>query len=199
MVYAICYFLAFIPLLIMLGCIRVKNKKQLKAKGKYILACNHMSNWDSVAILFKRCKKMKFLAKKELMDKPFKKWLLGKLGGIPIDRDKPELSSLKAVFRELKADKPVCIFPSGTRMPTPQMQYEDVKDGIALFAVKAQAPVVPAMFVKKVKPFRRNTLIIGEPISPEGYTTDKVSMDMFAKKVCDAMNKLLEDNVGSKK
>ena len=200
MIYFICYILAFIPLGIIIGIfVKVKNKKLLKKNAKFILACNHMSNWDAVVVLYKRFKPMKFLAKKELLNSPFKRWFLRRLGAIPIDREHPEISSIKEVLRQLKNDKPVCIFPAGTRTTEPQMSYESIKDGIALFAIKAQADVVPAMFIRKNKPFHRNVLLIGDPISPENYTTDKVSLEMFAHRVCERMNKLLEDYNASKK
>ena len=200
MIYLLSYILAFIPLGLIIGIfVKVKNKKRLKKNGKFILACNHLSNWDAVTVLYKRFKPMKFLAKKELMNTPFKRWFLRGLGAIPIDRENPEISSIKEVLRQLKNNKPVCIFPSGTRMNDPHMSYDSVKDGIALFAVKAQADVVPAMFIKKNRAFHRNVLLIGEPISPANYTTDKVSLEVFAHVVCDAMNKLLEDYYAEKK
>lgn len=199
MIYFICYVLAFIPLLIMFMCLKVVGRKRLRKKGPYIIVSNHMSNWDPVVIMFHRTRKTKFLAKKELMSKPFSKWFLGKLGGIPVNREKPEMSSIRMVFDELKAGRSVVIFPAGTRTKQPEMDSTCVKEGVSLFAIRSQVPVLPIMFAKKNRPFKRNKLIVGEPISPKGYSLSKESMEEFGDLICSKMNELLENNNGEKK
>lgn len=193
MIYCICYILAFIPLLLMFGWVKVIGKNKITKNNKYIIACNHMSSWDPIVLMFKRTLKIKFLAKKELANTRFNAWFMRQMGGIAIDRQNPELTSIKTVLRVLKDNKPVCIFPTGTRKTTPKVNYEDIKDGVALFSIKAQAPVVPAMYVNKLKPFKRNVLLIGDPISYEGFTTQKESIELYSHLICDKMNKLLED------
>ena len=180
-------------------CLKVVGRKRLRKKGPFIIVSNHMSNWDPIVIMLHRTRKTKFLAKKELMEKPFSKWFLRQLGGIPVNREKPEMSSIRMVFDELKAGRSVVIFPAGTRTQQPDMDPTCVKDGVSLFAIRSQVPVLPIMFTKKNKPFRRNKLIVGEPISPEGYSLSKESMEEFGNLICNKMNELLEKKDGEKK
>ena len=103
------------------------------------------------------------------------------------------------VFDELKAGRSVVIFPAGTRTKQPEMDPTCVKEGVSLFAIRSQVPVLPIMFAKKNRPFKCNKLIVGEPISPEGYSLSKESMEEFGDLICSKMNELLENNNGEKK
>ena len=60
-------------------------------------------------------KKINFMAKKEWFKGKFKNWLFRSLGAIPVDREKPDFASIKACLKVLKDDKPLVVFPEGTR------------------------------------------------------------------------------------
>ena len=84
-------------------------------------------------------------------------------------------------------------FPQGTRAKTPYIEGDSAKEGVAMFAIRTNTPVVPMMYNKKIKPFRRVKLYIGEPIYPdESRKKDKEYISEFANLIVEKMNKLLE-------
>ena len=98
MLYYIVIAIILLPLSILLPIKKVgkKNLKELKGKH-YIISCNHMSNWDPVMMDVKFNRKHRFLAKKELFKNKFAGACLKSFGAIPVDRSKPDPSSIKEV------------------------------------------------------------------------------------------------------
>lgn len=157
--------------------IKIIGKKNIP-KGKAVLICNHHSNSDPVILATAIFRHQYFLAKKELFSKKFNACFFRKLGVIPIDRGSVDLKAIRACLNVLKEDKLLTIFPEGTRNKTEEALLE-IKNGAGMIAVKANAPIVPMWIEKKAKAFRRNKLIIGEPISMEAYAGLKLSNEIL--------------------
>lgn len=188
------FVLAFIPCLILFPIKKVgkKNLKELKGKN-YIISCNHMSNNDAPMLDIRFCRKHYFLAKKELFNGKIKSAFIKSLGGVKVDRQKVEPSSIKEVLRLIGKNKHICIFPQGTRTKTPYIEDGSAKEGVAMFSIRTNTPVVPMMYNKKIKPFRRVKLYIGKPIYPdETRKGDKTYLAEFADLIVSKMNALLE-------
>ena len=194
MLYYIIIAIILLPLSILVPIKKVgkKNLKELKGKH-YIISCNHMSNWDPVMMDVKFNRKHRFLAKKELFKKKFSGACLKSFGAIPVDRSKPDPSSIKEILRHLNKKHHVCIFPQGTRAKQPKIEDGSAKEGVAMFSIRTGTPVVPMMFTKKLKMFRRSKLLIGKPLYPdETRKKDKEYLSEFANLITESMNKLLE-------
>lgn len=194
MLYYIIIAIILLPLTILVPVKKVgkKNLKQLKGKH-YIISCNHMSNWDPVMLDVRFNRKHRFLAKKELFENKFLSGCMKSFGAIPVDRTKPDPSSIKEVLRHLNKKHHVCIFPQGTRAKNPQIEEGGAKEGVAMFSIRTGTPVVPMMFTRKIKMFRRTKLLIGEPIYPdETRKKDKEYLTEFANLIVEKMNNLLE-------
>ena len=152
-----------------------------------------MSNLDPVMMDITFKKKYRFLAKKEL----FKNKLLGaslkSFGAVPVDRSQADTKAIKEILRLLNKKKNVCIFPQGTRCKTPRVEEGSAKEGVAMFAIRTNTPIVPMMYDKKIKPFRLTRLYIGEPIYPdETRKKDKEYLGEFANLIVEKMNALIE-------
>lgn len=133
-------------------------------KGKAIVLCNHYSMADVVVIADRIfAKGMHMLAKEELFKNRIVAWFLKKCGGIPINREGIDIKALKEVIGLLQKDKKVVIFPEGTRNKSGSEQMLPLKHGSAMFAIKTKSPVVPMLFYRKPRLFRKNYLIIGKP------------------------------------
>ncbi len=168
-----------------------KNMKELKGKN-YILACNHMSNLDAVILDIKFFKKFRYLAKKELFEKKFNSLILRSYGAVSVDRKQADPKAIKEIFRLISKDKKIAIFPQGTRAKTVHIEEGSAKEGVAMFAIRTNTPVVPMMYDKKLKAFRRTKLIIGKPIYPdETRKKDKEYLTEFANLIVTEMNSLL--------
>lgn len=194
MFFWICFILAFIPLVLIFPIKKIgkKSLKQLKGKN-YIISCNHTSNLDPVMLDITFKKKLRFLAKKELFVKKFPSAVLKSYGGIPVDRQKADLTAIKETMRLINNKKIVCIFPQGTRSKTIKIEESSAKEGVAMFSIRTNTPVVPMMFSSKIKAFRKTKLYIGEPIYPDvNRQKEKEYVAEFANLIIDKMNSLLE-------
>lgn len=194
MLYYIIIAIILLPLTIFVPVKKIgkKNLKELKGKH-YIISCNHMSNWDPIMLDVRFNRKHRFLAKKELFENKFLGGCMKSFGAIPVDRTKPDPSSIKEILRHLNKKHHVCIFPQGTRAKQPMIEDGSAKEGVAMFAIRTGTPVVPMMFTKKIKAFRRTKLLIGKPIYPdETRKKDKEYLTEFANLIIESMNNLLQ-------
>ena len=194
MIFWICFIIIFLPMVIFFPIKKVgkKNLKELNGKN-YIVSCNHMSNYDAVMLDIRFGKRFRYLAKKELFKKKFNNWFMRQLGAIPVDRQNVDPSSIKEVLRLIQKGKKVAIFPQGTRKSTPQIEDGSAKEGVAMFSIRTGTPVVPMMFTRKIKAFRRVKLLIGKPIYPdETRKKDKEYLSEYANLIVAKMNELLE-------
>ena len=76
---------------------------------------------------------------------------------------------------------------------------QELKGGAGVFAVKTKSPVVPVMFYKKAKIFRRTYLIVGEPFELSEYYDKKLTKEdyeeideIIRKKMLETREKLKE-------
>jgi len=172
---------------------RVKgiNKHNVPKEGGVILCANHSSNHDIVALALACPRNLRFLAKKELWDSKAGNWFFNGMGGIPVDRANPGMESFRRSLDVLKNGDALAMYLQGGRRQ--EIDTEDFKSGVALFAVKAKVPVVPVHITIGYKAFKRVTVTFGEPISFEEYYGTKVrseQLDEIAQRVIDAIAKL---------
>lgn len=143
-----------------------------EAKSGYIIASNHVSNYDPpmVGIVFKG--KYTFMAKDELFHvNPIFTWLIKKLGAFPVKRGAKDTSSIDTALESLKQGRVFVIFPEGTRSKTGELGK--AKSGVSLVAARAKVPVVPVFVAYGKKKFRRNVLVsVGKTIPAESFDID---------------------------
>jgi len=174
------------------GILKVYQKENLPKDKGYIIACTHTGwvdiLWLGIAIL---PTKIHYMAKKELFQSAFLKWLMESLNAFPVDRKNPGPSSIKIPTRLIKEGKIVGIFPSGTRTS------EDVplKRGAVTIANYANASIVPAAYVgpnnfKELFRWKRPKIIFGEPICLNKSLSKKEALDVMAQELNDAMKDL---------
>ncbi len=193
MLYKILYILCYLPIKLLFP-VKIIGKKNL-IKGKAILCCNHQSNIDTIPIYYAGKTKVYALCKKELCNTKFKSWFLKKLRAIPVNREKPEISAIKKCMEVLNKNYNLLIFPQGTRMKTEEAV--GIKEGVAMFALKTKAPVIPMVYLKKNRVFRRNKLVIGQPITFD-LAYNKENMQVVINTLVEKMNNLLVENGGKK-
>lgn len=149
---------------------RVIGAENLITEGPVLIASNHQSFLDPplVGNLYKD--EMIFLARKTLFVGYFK-WLYPRLNAIPVDQDRPDMSSLKTIIRKLKEGHRVLVFPEGAR--TLDGHIGEAAPGIGLIAVKSGAVIQPVRIsgAREALPrgsarikFARITVTVGEPI-----------------------------------
>lgn len=153
---------------------RVIGQEKMNIPGAALIACNHVSFLDPPFVGQAFDGAIHYFARKTLFDHPVAGWILREWQSIPIDRDKPDASSLKATIRFLKAGEKVLIFPEGTRSPDNTLQPAEA--GVGLFIAKSRAPVLPVRvfgtheaYPRGAKTLRpaRITLVVGDLWHPD--------------------------------
>lgn len=155
---------------------KIYGMQNIPENGKCIVCSNHQSNNDVVVLgmtLYKR--KPVFMAKSELFKNRFIGWLLSKFEPIPVDRKNPGTKPFKKVLESLKQERLFAIFIQGTRKK--EILYDDAKNGVALFAVKSEAPIIPIHIKSTFKIFSKIEIFIGEPILFKEYFGKKIKTE----------------------
>lgn len=161
-------------------------------EGKAILCSNHFSLLDCGYVSIPYNKDIKFLAKKEIFKNKLFGALVKSFGAFPIDREKPELTTIMAVIKWLKDGHKLAIFPEGTRNKSGTNKLQEIKDGTMVFSLKARAPIVPIMIYKKARFLRKNYMIIGKPFELDEFYGKKLT-DEDVKRTNDILREKLEE------
>ena len=144
-----------------------------------VYAVNHISALDIPVLYHALPFQFRIMAKKELFRYPFLGWHLRRSGQIPIEREnaRSSLRSLIEASRTVQGGMPLLVFPEGGRSATGEVK--PFLGGAFYVAIKGGVPVVPMAIVGSfeaapmnsfvIKP-RSITLVVGEPISSEGFT-----------------------------
>lgn len=154
----------------------VIGQENIPSEGNLMIAANHKSNLDPIFIgAAIRKREMAPIGKKELFEiKPIG-YILKKLNGIPINREKPDVSTIKNILRAIKEGYAVGIFPEGTRIKEPG--FGKAKAGLSVFAIKSKSVVLPVSIISNYKLFNKVTIYIDKPISFEEYYKVKLTTE----------------------
>ena len=183
----------FLPLQLIYP-VKVVGRKNLPKKGRVILAPNHQTLNDAIMVGLEFPRRFRFMAKAPLFQNKFSGWFLRQIGAYPVHTSSSDVTAVKTTLRHLKNEKAVCIFPEGKRVKAGE--NADLKNGVAMFALKTKSPVVPAQFVKRTYAFKPNTLLVGEPIYlheiPEfkGKKIDRELLDQASLVIASQMKQL---------
>ena len=169
------------PLQCILWPTKVINKENAFKIDGGLYLCNHYTTFDSLIPIFTMFKKeAHILAKYELFFNPLAGSILYKMGAIPVRRGEADTDSVKAVFRVLKADKKLLMYPEGTRNREGTQDMAELKTGAARFAIKMKKPIVPMVYYKPTKTCHKNYLYVGEPFTLEEFYGAKTSEEYHA-------------------
>ncbi len=120
---------------------KVVGRENVPKEGPVILASNHASYLDPPFIGTGLWRRVNFVAKEELFNRPWKRFILTRWKAIPVRRERLDKGTLKAILDRLKAGEVVGLFPEGTRSPDGDLLPG--KSGIGMIVAMAGAPVVP--------------------------------------------------------
>ncbi|MGM0499153.1 MAG: lysophospholipid acyltransferase family protein [Bacillota bacterium] len=152
--------------------IKVKGKENLPAEGGVILMSNHISAFDPplLAAIFSR--PVRFMAKKELFENPFIRFVLFLADAFPVDRSKNDITAVKKALYVLKDQEVLGLFPEGTRRA--EGKLGNPKSGSVMLAIKSGAPIVP-IGIKNIKKEGRITINIGKAFTMDQFSKKRLS------------------------
>jgi 1-acyl-sn-glycerol-3-phosphate acyltransferase len=165
--------------------------------GASVIAANHQSAIDIPVLYVNLPTQFRIVAKVELFRYPFMGWHLTRSGQIAVDEKnvRANLKSLQRGVETLKHGMPLVVFPEGGR--SADGVIKPFMSGAFYMAIKAGVPVVPVAIVGTFEVLRmwsyiihpgKLQLVIGKPISTEGYTTRH--MDELSEKVKAAVEQM---------
>ena len=171
---------------------KVHGGERLSAEAPYLIVSNHMTMLDPLAIgmAIKRYE-IRFLGKSTLRKNPVLRWILDHLHMIPVVRHGTDMVAMRACLKALKDGYVLGIFPEGTRKE--KVMMEEVNTGAALIALRSRVRVLPAYFDRKLRPFRRTNIYVGDWIETADLAAqgvDKASCEALTKRIYDATYRL---------
>ncbi len=155
---------------------RVIGRENLDVSGGCLIAANHASFLDPPMVGIAYDDAITYLGRKTLMNSSVGKWLLPRWNTIPIDQERPEISSLRKVIQVLKDGGRLLIFPEGQR--TWDGQLGPGQPGVGLIVMKSRVPVLPVRLFGTYEALPRGssrlsrspiTLVVGEPIDMNAF------------------------------
>lgn len=156
-----------------------RGSGRLPSTGGVLVISNHISWFDPPLLNLALRRIPHWLAMAELFKPGFWHWFFFSGGVIPVDRNDPGIGPVKEAIHRLRAGGVLVLFPEGGIREEPRSILggdPDFKPGAAVIAMKAGAPIVPAIiqnaravYQKKNWFFRRQTirLTLGEPFRLE--------------------------------
>jgi 1-acyl-sn-glycerol-3-phosphate acyltransferase len=143
---------------------RAVGAENIPLTGPLIVACNHVSYLDPVALGVGAPRMLTYLAKKQLFDIPLLGPIIRGCGAYPLDRDAGGAAAIRAALRVLKEGRCIGIFPEGTRNLDGRAPQ---KGGAALLASLSGAAVVPAAVVgtRDAKRLAQIRVAYGSPLT----------------------------------
>ncbi len=159
------------------------DKYQKFDRGQIIIS-NHLSWMDVAYSIFYLPGYKRVLSKKENEGKGIKRhFLKNAIGVIFVNRDKPELSSMRECIGALNNGETLSVYPEGTRNRV-NRELQEMHSGTALFALRAQSSVVPVAVHHKGKLFKRNYIGVGDRIYLD---------DLYGKRIDEALLQIATD------
>lgn len=156
--------------------LEVEGKENIPQNNKFIVCGNHLSSFDPFLVASIMPRPVAFMAKKELFEKKFVRWMLDWEGAFAVNREKLEISTIKTALEVQHTDWVLGVFPQGTRAKAGTI--ENLKKGFAGLAKTTKCGILPVGIVgtdnKTFCPFKGKIKVkIGELI-PYSEDVDKV-------------------------
>ena len=166
----------------------IEGQQNVPKEGGVILCANHSSNFDPVTMGIYSDRTVYYMAKKELFENKFMYWLLKQLNAFPVDRSTADMTAFKNAVKLLKQGYIIGMFAQGTRVK--EGEEKAAKAGVALFATKANVPVVPVAISGSCKPFTKMKIVYGKPLYFEEYRQKRLNTESLNEITNKIMNEI---------
>ena len=146
---------------------KVTGRDYLPQSGPVVIVCNHISNWDPIAVGVAVERQVFFMAKEQLFHIPILAAFLRMVGSFPVKRDISDRAAIKKAMEVLKKGNVLGIFPEGHRSQSGKL--EKFTEGAVHLAVKYDASILPVGIIGTGRIFYKGwfhsfNVNIGQPI-----------------------------------
>ena len=174
--------------------VEIVGKENVPAEGNAIICCNHYSNYDPFAAAIYLDRLPRYIGKKELFENKILAFLLKEVRVFPLDRKAAmDMKAVKTALKILKEGEILGIFAEGTRVK--EGEQVDAKGGVALFAMKGNANVIPCAISGKYKFRGKIRVEYGEPLTLDEFRGQKLTAEVMTQITAVVMGKVEEMKV----
>jgi 1-acyl-sn-glycerol-3-phosphate acyltransferase len=152
------------------------NKKSLKSiKGQsYLIVSNHHTWLDPFIILTAfNTRRIRFVATEEITSKKFWGRLFQLFGCIKVDKQNVSMAMFKEVIKTLEHGHLIGIFPEGGIIHEDELHA--FRAGAVLMSLVSGKAILPIYIQKREKLFRRQIVILGEPLNFKEQIAEQVA------------------------
>jgi len=151
--------------------------ENIPKEGAFLLCANHIHGWDAAAMAAASPRRLQFIAKSELFNTWIGRKFFTACGAFPVQRDTADMQAYRNSMAVLKSGEGLMIFSQGTRMS--REGFDNAKGGVAMFALKSGAPIIPAGIRGRYYPFAKLDVHIGKPIYMDKYAGRKIKAELL--------------------
>lgn len=146
--------------------LHIHGLENVPRAGGAVIASNHVSSWDPPIVGVSVFRRLDFMAKKELFEKPLSRAVMRGLRAFPVDREGQDIGAIKEALKRLNEGHAVGIFVQGTRSSSDAAAF----DGASFLAQRAEVPLVPAAIWREGRAFH---VAFAPPLTPEGRSRNE--------------------------
>ena len=179
------------PLIALLFKLEIEGAEKLPRDGAYVLAPNHYSEADPLAValaVWKSGRAPRFMAKESLFKVPVLGWILRITGMVPVARSSSAASArltLETSATLVEHGRGVIVYPEGTLTREPDLWPMRGKTGAVRLALAGDIPLIPmahwgvqAVLPRygklKLWPLRRPVKVVfGDPVDLQQFRTNQ--------------------------
>ena len=125
----------------------ILHRKRAACPGAYLLAANHESPFDAALLIAATPRIIHWLSIVELFRHPFTRWFLSSMLAAPLDRSRPDSTTVRVLLRHLRAGCVVGLFPEGQLRPgeASVLHGGELSESVVRLAEIARVPVLPCV------------------------------------------------------
>jgi len=185
------FYLVFITKKIYVG-----NKKDIKAAIKYncILASNHLGPCDCLfPYLHFLSRRIRVMANESLWNAKPLRYMFDNGGVIKYaitSKNSVDYTNFKEMIDTLVARGCLSIYPEGHFNKNDILLNNSIHPGVAALSLLTNSPIIPYFYKNEYKYFKKNVIVIGQPIYPSNYYNNLT--DISADIIIDYKNKIYE-------
>ena len=156
--------------------LQAEGVENLPAEGGYVLASNHLSNFDPWVLAYPLWprRRLRSMAKSELFN-PLLTPLLRASGAFPVRRGGMDRNAYRMAVEIVRSGEVLLVFPEGARRGKgrwkgKRRRQQQVQSGAARIALSAGGPLVPAALIgtDRLTRFGPLRVAFGRPVGTDG-------------------------------